>query len=305
MSAADIPGISQRVLAVAESATVAITTQAKAMRAAGAPVIGYGAGEPDFATPDHIVEAAVAAARDPKNHKYTPAVGLPEMREAVAAVTARNSGYQSVAQQVVITNGGKQAVHLTCQALIDPGDEVLLPAPYWVTYPEAIKLSDGVPIPIVTDERSGYRVTVDQLEAARTDKTKMLIFVSPSNPSGAVYTSVGTYDHKELISLVVALSKESGVPVPDLVKTYGKHLLGRFVHHYPQFFENESSTLDFIEKVEDYIHGEVVKLYPEAKTPKLDCVRDGEGRMSVTYESCRGLADAAHPRLRRGPKRPL
>ena len=112
-------------------------------------------------------------------------------------------------------------------------------------------------------------------------------------PSGAVYTSVGTYDHKELISLVVALSKESGVPVPDLVKTYGQHLLGRFVHHYPQFFEDETSTFDFIEKVEDFIHGEVVKLYPEAKTPKLDCARDGADRMSVTYESCRGLADAA------------
>ena len=188
MSAAGIPGISQRVLAVAESATVAITTKAKAMRASGAPVIGFGAGEPDFATPDHIVEAAIAAARDPKNHKYTPAVGLPEMREAVAAVTAKNSGYTAGAQQVVITNGGKQAVHLTCQALIDPGDEVLLPAPYWVTYPEAIKLSDGIPVPVLTDEQSGYRATVDQLEAARTDKTKMLIFVSPSNPSGAVYT---------------------------------------------------------------------------------------------------------------------
>ena len=127
MSSAGIPGISKRVLAVAESATVAITTKAKAMRAAGAPVIGYGAGEPDFATPDHIVEAAIAAARDPKNHKYTPAVGLPEMREAVAAVTASSSGYEATAQQVVITNGGKQAVYLTCQALIDPGDEVFIP----------------------------------------------------------------------------------------------------------------------------------------------------------------------------------
>jgi aspartate/methionine/tyrosine aminotransferase len=158
------------------------------MRAAGAPVIGFGAGEPDFATPDHIVAAAIEAARDPKNHKYTPAVGLPEMRQAVADVTRANTGLDSTAQQVVITNGGKQAVYLTCQALIDPGDEVLLPAPYWVTYPEAIKLADGVVVPISTDESTGYRVTVDQLEAARNDKTKMLIFVSPSNPSGAVYT---------------------------------------------------------------------------------------------------------------------
>jgi aspartate/methionine/tyrosine aminotransferase len=159
------------------------------MRAAGKPVIGFGAGEPDFATPDHIVDAAVAAARDPRNHKYTPAAGLPELREAVAAVTGRNSGLHAEPQQVVVTNGGKQAVYLTCQALLDPGDEVLLPAPYWVTYPETVKLAEAVPVAIPTDETSGYRVTVDQLEAARTNKTKMLIFVSPSNPSGAVYTA--------------------------------------------------------------------------------------------------------------------
>ena len=188
MCAAGPPGISQRVIGVAESATVAITTKAKAMRAAGAPVIGFGAGEPDFATPDHIVAAAIDAARDPKNHKYTPAVGLPEMRQAVADATRTNTGLDATPQQVVITNGGKQAVYLTCQALIDPGDEVLLPAPYWVTYPETIKLADGVVVPVMTDESTGYRVTVDQLEAARTNKTKMLIFVSPSNPSGAVYT---------------------------------------------------------------------------------------------------------------------
>jgi aspartate aminotransferase len=181
-------GISQRVANVAESATVAITMKAKAMRAAGAPVIGYGAGEPDFATPDHIVEAAVLAARDPKNHKYTPAVGLPEMREAVAVKTMRDSGYDVKANQVVITNGGKQAVYLTCQALLDRGDEVLLPAPYWVTYPEVVKLADAIPVAVDADDSTGYKVTVDQLEAARTDKTKMLIFCSPSNPTGAVYT---------------------------------------------------------------------------------------------------------------------
>ena len=177
-------GISHRVTGVAESATVAITTKAKALRAAGAPVIGYGAGEPDFATPDHIV----AAARDPKNHKYTPAVGLPELREAVAAKTLRDSGYQVAANQVVITNGGKQAVYLTCQALLDPGDEVLLPAPYWVTYPETVKLADAVPVAVDADDTTGYKVTVAQLEAAKTDKTKMLIFCSPSNPTGAVYS---------------------------------------------------------------------------------------------------------------------
>ena len=167
---------------------MAITTKAKALRAAGAPVVGYGAGEPDFATPDHIVATAVEAARDPKNHKYTPAVGLPELRAAVAAKTLRDSAYEVEPQQVVVTNGGKQAVYLTCQALLDPGDEVLLPAPYWVTYPEAIKLSDAVPVYVNADDSTGYKVTVDQLEAARTTKTKMLILVSPSNPTGAVYT---------------------------------------------------------------------------------------------------------------------
>ena len=187
MCAAGPLGISKRAAGVAESATMAITAKAKSMRAAGAPVIGYGAGEPDFATPDHIVAAAVEAARDPKNHKYTPAAGLPELRQAVAEVTMRNSGFAAEPQQVVITNGGKQAVYLTCQALLDPGDEVLLPAPYWVTYPEAVKLADATPVVIPTDDSTGYRVTVDQLEAARTEKTKALIFVSPSNPTGAVY----------------------------------------------------------------------------------------------------------------------
>ena len=181
-------GISQRVIGVAESATVAITTKAKALRAAGAPVIGYGAGEPDFATPDHIVAAAVVAAQDPKNHKYSPAVGLPELKAAVAKRTLQNSGFSAEPNQIVITNGGKQAVYLTCQALLDPGDEVLLPAPYWVTYPETIKLADAVPVYVNADDTTGYKVTVAQLEAARTPKTKMLIFVSPSNPTGAVYT---------------------------------------------------------------------------------------------------------------------
>jgi aspartate aminotransferase len=182
-------GISQRVVNVAESATLAITAKAKALRAAGAPVIGFGAGEPDFATPEHIVAAAIEAARDPKNHKYTPASGLPELREAVAAKTLRDTGYEVQPSQVIITNGGKQAVYLTCQALLDSGDEVLLPAPYWVTYPEAVKLAGGVPVAIDTDDTTGYKVTVAQLEAARTARTKMLIFCSPSNPTGTVYTS--------------------------------------------------------------------------------------------------------------------
>jgi aspartate aminotransferase len=180
--------ISQRALAVAPSATLAITNRAAELRAEGKPVIGFGAGEPDFPTPEAIVAAAIDAASDPRAHHYSPAAGLPELRAAVAAKTERDSGYVVAPDQVVITNGGKQAVYLTCQALLDGGDEVLLPAPYWVTYPEAVALAGGVPITIPTDESTNFTVTVDQLESALTDRTKMLIFVSPSNPTGAVYT---------------------------------------------------------------------------------------------------------------------
>jgi len=179
--------VSARIAAIAESATLAVDAKAKALKAAGRPVIGFGAGEPDFATPDYIVEAAVAAARDPRNHRYTPAAGLPELREAVAAKTLRDSGYEVSASQVLITNGGKQAVYQAFASLLDPGDEVLLPTPYWTTYPEAIQLGGGVSVEVLADERAGYLVSVDQLEAARTDRTKALLFCSPSNPTGAVY----------------------------------------------------------------------------------------------------------------------
>lgn len=160
---------------------------ANRLRAAGEPVIGYGAGEPDFPTPAHIVEAAQAAAADPRNHHYTPAGGLPELREAVVTKTKRDSGYDVAADQVVITNGGKHAIYAACQVLLDPGDEVLLPAPYWVTFPETIKLAGARPVLLPTTVDSGFQVTVDQLERARTPQTKMLIFVSPSNPTGVVY----------------------------------------------------------------------------------------------------------------------
>ncbi len=180
--------ISQRIGSIAESATLAITSKAKAMRAEGIDVIGFGAGEPDFPTPPHIVEAAEAACRLPRHQKYSPAAGLPELREAVAAKTARDSGYEVKSSQVLITNGGKHAVFNTMATLLDPGDEVLLPAPYWVTYPEAIALAGGVPVVIPTDELTGFRATVEQLEAARTPRTKALLFVSPSNPTGAVYS---------------------------------------------------------------------------------------------------------------------
>jgi aspartate aminotransferase len=164
-----------------------VDAKAKGLKAAGRPVIGFGAGEPDFPTPEHVVEAAAAACRDPRNHRYTPAAGLPELREAIAAKTARDSGYQVSAGQVLVTNGGKQAVYEAFATLLDPGDEVLLPTPYWTTYPEAIRLAGGVPVEVVADDAQGYLVTVDQLEAARTPRTKVLLFCSPSNPTGAVY----------------------------------------------------------------------------------------------------------------------
>lgn len=179
--------ISQRISAVTESATLAIDAKAKALKAAGEDVIGFGAGEPDFPTPAHIVAAAVAACEDPRNHKYTPAAGLPELRSAVAAKTERDSGLSVTSAQVLITNGGKQAVEQTFATLLDPGDEVLMPAPYWTTYPESIRLAGGVPVEVATGGESGFRVTLDQLEAARTPRTKVLLFVSPSNPTGAVY----------------------------------------------------------------------------------------------------------------------
>jgi len=179
--------ISDRIAAIAESATLAVDAKAKALKAAGRPVIGFGAGEPDFPTPDYIVEAAIEAARNPRYHHYTPVPGLPELRAAVAAKTLRDSGYAVEAGQVLITNGGKQAVYNAFAALLDPGDEVLLIAPYWTTYPESIKLAGGVPVEVVTDEASGYLATVEQLDAACTDRTKVLLFVSPSNPTGAVY----------------------------------------------------------------------------------------------------------------------
>ena len=179
--------LSRRVSAISESATLAVDARAKALKAAGEPVIGFGAGEPDFPTPAHVVDAAVEAARDPKNHRYTPAAGLPELKEAIAAKTLRDSKVQVSPSQVLVTNGGKHAVYNTFEALLNPGDEVLLPAPYWTTYPEPIALAGGVSVVLPTDVASGFRVTVEQLEAARTEKTKALVFVSPSNPTGAVY----------------------------------------------------------------------------------------------------------------------
>jgi aspartate/methionine/tyrosine aminotransferase len=179
--------ISQRIGSIAPSATLAVDATAKAMKAAGRPVIGFGAGEPDFTTPDYIVKAAQEACLQPRFHRYSPSAGLPELRAAIAEKTARDSGYQVKPEQVLVTNGGKQAVYEAFATLIDPGDEVLLPTPYWTTYPEAIALAGGVTVPVMADETAGYLVTVGQLEAARTEKTKALLFCSPSNPTGAIY----------------------------------------------------------------------------------------------------------------------
>jgi aspartate aminotransferase len=179
--------VSARIAAIAESATLAVDAKAKALKAAGRPVIGFGAGEPDFPTPGYIVDAAIKAASDPRNHRYTPVAGLPELREAIVAKTLRDTGYATTAAQVLVTNGGKQAVYNTFATLLDPGDEVIVVAPYWTTYPEAIKLAGGVVVEVMTDETSGYLASVAQLEAARTNRTKVLLFVSPSNPTGAVY----------------------------------------------------------------------------------------------------------------------
>jgi aspartate aminotransferase len=227
--------VSARIAAIAESATLAVDAKAKALKAAGRPVIGFGAGEPDFPTPGYIVEAAQRAAADPRNHKYTPAAGLPELRQAVADKTARDSGYQVQASQVLITNGGKQAVFQAFATLLDPGDGVLVPAPYWTTYPEAIALAGGITQIVPTDEQTGYLATIEDLEKARTPSTKVLLFVSPSNPTGAVYPphmvrEIGRWAHRNGIwvitdeiyeHLVYGDARFSSVPVqtPELAGT--------------------------------------------------------------------------------------
>jgi len=240
------PRISVRIGNIAESATLAVDAKAKALKAAGRPVIGFGAGEPDFPTPPYIVDAAVKACADPQNHRYTPAGGLPALKEAIADKTRRDSGYDVQASQVVVTNGGKQAVYEAFATIIDPGDEVILPAPYWTTYPEAIKLAGGVPVEVLADETQDYLVTIEQLEAARTPKTKALLFCSPSNPTGAVYSreqvvEIGkwveandlwvicdeiyehlTYDGVEAVSMPVAVPelKDNSIIVNGVAKTY-------------------------------------------------------------------------------------
>ena len=214
--------ISRAVSRIAPSATLAVDAKAKALKAAGEPVIGFGAGEPDFPTPDHVVEAAARACRDPRNHRYSPAGGLPELKRAIAAKTERDSGLVVEPDQILVTNGGKHAVYNTILTLVDPGDEVILPAPYWTTYPEPIRLVGGVPVIVDTGVESGFRVTVDQLEAARTERTKALVFVSPSNPTGAVYP-------RDEIEAIGAWAAEHGVWV--ITDEIYEHLVYGGVEH--------------------------------------------------------------------------
>ena len=188
MGASEKSRVSKRIAAIAESATLAVDGKAKALKAAGRPVIGFGAGEPDFPTPDYIVNAAIDAAKLPANHRYTPTPGLPELRDAIVKKTKRDSNYEITADQVLVTNGGKQSVYQSFASVLDPGDEVLLPSPYWTTYPECIKLAGGIPVEVFADESQNYSVSVAQLEKALTSKTKVLLFCSPSNPTGSVYS---------------------------------------------------------------------------------------------------------------------
>jgi len=227
--------VSARIAAIAESATLAVDSKAKALKAAGRPVIGFGAGEPDFPTPGYIVAAAQKACAEPRFHKYSPAAGLPELRSAIAAKTARDSGYHVDPSQVIVTNGGKQAVYQAFATLLDPGDEVIVPAPYWTTYPEAIALAGGIMTAVPTDESTGYLASVDDLEAARTSRTKILLFVSPSNPTGAVYPpelvrDIGRWAHEHGLwvvtdeiyeHLVYGDARFSSIPVqtPELAGT--------------------------------------------------------------------------------------
>lgn len=240
------PRIARRIAAISESATLKVDAKAKALKAQGRPVISYAAGEPDFATPEHIVEAAAAAAHDVKNHRYTPAAGLPELREAIAEKTLRDSGLAASPGQVIVTNGGKQAVYQAFQTLVDDGDEVLLPAPFWTTYPEVVRLAGGVPVEVFAGAEQNYLVTVEQLEAARTPRTKVLLFVSPSNPTGSVYSpeqtkAIGewalehgiwlitdeiyqalTYDGEKAVSIVEAVPAlaDTCILVNGVAKTY-------------------------------------------------------------------------------------
>ena len=229
--------ISSRIGAIAPSATLIVDSKAKALKAAGRPVIGFGAGEPDFPTPAHIVDAAREALNDPKNFRYSPASGLPELKQAIADKTLRDSGVKVDPSQVLITNGGKQAVYEAFATVIDDGDDVLLPAPYWTTYPECIRLAGGNPIEVFAGSDQDYKVTVEQLEAACTPATKALIFVSPSNPTGAVYS-------KEILLEIAELARKHGLII-FADEIYDKILYDGAVHHHIAALAPDLLTITF------------------------------------------------------------
>ena len=283
--------------------------KAKALQAQGRPVISYAAGEPDFATPAHIVEAAIAAATDTKNHRYTPAAGLPDLREAIAAKTLRDSGLAASASQVLVTNGGKQSVYEAFQVLLNPGDEVIVPTPYWTTYPEVIALADGVAVDVFADASQDYKVTVEQLEAARTDRTKVLLFVSPSNPTGAVYSpeetaAIGrwalennlwvitdeiyqnlTYSGTKAVSIVEAVPElaEQTLLVNGVAKTYA--MTGWRVG----WTVGPASVLKALANLQSHLSGNVNNIAQRAAIAALTGPQDDVDAMRQAFDRRRGV----------------
>ncbi|SFN37842.1 pyridoxal phosphate-dependent aminotransferase [Mycetocola miduiensis] len=303
------PKISTKISAIAESATLKVDAKAKALQAQGRPVISYAAGEPDFATPAHIVEAAIAAASDTKNHRYTPAAGLPDLREAIAAKTLRDSGLEASAGQVLVTNGGKQSVYEAFQVLLNPGDEVIVPTPYWTTYPEVIALADGVAVDVFADASQDYKVTVEQLEAVRTDRTKVLLFVSPSNPTGAVYSpeetaAIGrwalennlwvitdeiyqnlTYAGAKAVSIVEAVPElaEQTLLVNGVAKTYA--MTGWRVG----WTVGPASVIKALSNLQSHLSGNVNNIAQRAAIAALTGPQDGVDAMREAFDRRRAL----------------
>lgn len=314
---ADSARIARRIAAIAESATLKVDARAKALKAAGRPVISYAAGEPDFPTPAHIVEAAVEAARDPKNHRYTPAAGLPELREAIAAKTARDSGLTVPASQVIVTNGGKQAVFQAVATIVDEGDEVLLPAPYWTTYPEVVRLAGGVPVDVFAGAEQDYRVTVEQLEAARTPRTKAMLFVSPSNPTGSVYSpeqtkAIGewalqhgiwvisdeiyqalTYDGVEALSIVQAVPElaDQTILVNGVAKTYA--MTGWRVG----WMVGPSDVIAAASNLQSHLSSNVANISQRAAIAALTGPQDAVAEMRAAFDRRRKVAVAELNRI--------
>ena len=181
----DISKLDQK---IKPSGTMAISNKSRELKSQGKPVIGFGAGEPDFPSPDYVVDAAIKAAADPKNHKYSPAAGLESLRQIIAKTTKDYSGFEINSDNVIVSNGGKQSILTAFLSILDPGDEVIIPAPYWTTYPEAVKIAGGTPVFIETEKSNNFKVTVEQLEKSKSKNTKMLVWCSPSNPTGVVYS---------------------------------------------------------------------------------------------------------------------